>query len=89
MIPSRQAIDQMSVQHDAHIRDMQDRAEASNQTEALDGLRRSLAEREDDLEQALREAENGTQQMVGFELHVHVAMHNDCTHASVLLWICI
>ncbi len=85
MIPSRQAIDQMSVQHDAHIRDMQDRAEASNQTEALDGLRRSLAEREEDLEQALREAENGTQQMVGFEL----AMHNDCTHASVLSWICI
>ncbi len=65
----------MSAQHDAHIKDMQDRAEASNQTAALDELRRSLAERDEDLEQALREAENGTQQMVWLLMTVYTFDH--------------
>ncbi len=54
---------------------MQDRAEASNQTAALDELRRSLAERDEDLEQALREAENGTQQMVWLLMTVYTFDH--------------
>ncbi len=56
---SRHAIDQMSAQYDA-----QARTDASNQTAALKELRTTLAEREEDLDQAHRDASNNAKQLV-------------------------
>lgn len=60
----RSAIDQLTSQHDAHIKEMQRAAEASSQTEELEDLRNTIAERENDLEEALREAESNHKRLV-------------------------
>ena len=54
----------MAERHQAHIREMQRAAEASTQTEELEALRRALQEREEDLDQAKREADDNAERTV-------------------------
>ncbi len=73
--PHRQAIDQMAAQHDAHLKDVEARADVSNQTEALEQLKATLAEREDDLDQAQRDAQEVSKQLVS----MYCVLKSTCT----------